>query len=446
MTSSIRDAGRVSPGEGAGRTRLVLILGLLTALGPFTVDMYLPALPTITRHFHTTDTAVQLTLTGTLTGLAIGQLVAGPLSDIYGRRKPLVAGTFLHVSASVACFFAPSIAALGAFRTLQGLGAAATGVIAMAVVRDLFTGRAAAVVLSRLMLVMGVAPILAPSVGGLVSGAISWQGVFLVLAVLGAGMMALGGCALPETLPPDARAGRGISQVLNGYGRLIRDPQFVVLVLVCGLGRSVLWAYIAGSSFVMQGQFGLSSVSYGFAFAAGGVALIGASQVNVALLTRWSPLRISLVSLLVSTIVGGGFVVLSALRAGGFPGFAVPVLVLLFATGFVMPNAPALALSRHGGVAGTAAATVGFAQFGAAGVVAPIVGLLGNTSLAVAITMTAAATLAFTVLALMSISRRERPRARGQDGQNVVRSGPVWATEPAHPVARYHAPTDRCRR
>lgn len=394
----------VAPPEGASRVRLVLILGLLTALGPFTVDMYLPALPTITAHFHTTDTAVQLTLTGTLAGLAIGQLVVGPLSDAYGRRKPLVIGTALHVSASVACFFAPSVAVLGALRCLQGFGAAATGVIAMAVVRDLFVGRAAAVVLSRLMLVMGVAPILAPSVGGVVLSATSWQGVFLVLAGLGAGMMLLGGWALPETLPPAARAGRGISPVLQGYRTLLRDPRFVVLVLVCGLGRSVLWAYIAGSSFVMQGQFGLSSKAYGFAFAGGAVVLIGASQLNVVLLERWSPLRISLVSLLASTGVGVGFIVLAATATGGFPGFALPVLALLGATGFVMPNAPALALSRHGAVAGTAAATVGFAQFGAAAVIAPIVGLLGNTSLAVAITMTASAALGCAALA--AVSRR----------------------------------------
>ncbi|MBB5916129.1 DHA1 family bicyclomycin/chloramphenicol resistance-like MFS transporter [Nocardia transvalensis] len=400
----------VAPPEGAARIRLVLILGALTALGPFTVDMYLPALPTLTAHFHTSDTAVQLTLTGTLAGLAIGQLVVGPLSDIYGRRRPLVIGTALHVSASVACFFAPSVAALGFLRALQGFGAAATGVIAMAVVRDLFTGRAAAVVLSRLMLVMGVAPILAPSVGGLVLGAISWQGVFLVLAGLGAGMMVLGGWAMPETLPPAARTGRRISQALNGYRTLIRDPRFLVLVLVCGLGRSVLWAYIAGSSFVMQGQFGLSSRSYGFAFAAGAVVLIGASQLNVVLLERWSPLRISLVSLLVSTAVGGGFLVLAATATGGFLGFALPVLALLCATGFVMPNAPALALSRYGAVAGAAAAMVGFAQFGAAAVVAPIVGLLGNTSLAVAITTTVAAALGFAALAGVSGRRPPAPR------------------------------------
>lgn len=409
MTNSIREDRAVARPEGGGRLRLVLILGMLTALGPFTVDMYLPALPTITADLHTTDTVVQLTLTGTLIGLAIGQLVVGPLSDVHGRRRPLVIGTAVHVVASASCFFAPSIAVLGALRTLQGFGAAATGVIAMAVVRDLFAGRAAAVVLSRLMLVMGIAPILAPTVGGLLLNTVSWQGVFLVLAGLGMSMMVLGGCALPETLPPAARTGRGIRQVARMYLTLTQDRHFVVLVLVCGLGRGVLWAYIAGSPFVLQDQFGLNPRSYGIAFAAGAVLLIGASQLNVVLLERWSPQRICVVSLVTSTVVGIGFIALAATATGGFLGFSLPVLTLLAATGFVMPNAPALALSRHGEAAGTAAALVGFAQFAAAAMVAPAVGLLGNTSLAVAVAMTVSATLG--LCALLATIRRPRSRS-----------------------------------
>ncbi|MEU7631290.1 multidrug effflux MFS transporter [Nocardia sp. NPDC049220] len=419
MTNSISNPQVVASSERGSRLRLVLILGMLTALGPFTVDMYLPALPTITAQFHTTETAVQLTLTGTLVGLAIGQLVVGPLSDIYGRRRPLVVGTVVHVGASVLCFFAPSIAALGALRTLQGFGAAATGVIAMAVVRDLFVGRAAAVVMSRLMLVMGVAPILAPSVGGLLLTAVSWQGVFLVLAGLGLLMMLLGGYVMPETLPPAARTSRGIAAIARTYLMLGRDLHFLVLVLVCGMGRGVLWAYVAGSSFVLQGQFGLDPEWYGFAFAAGAVVLIGASQLNVVLLDRWSPHRISIASLLVSTGVGVVFVAVAASETGGFLGFALPVLVLLCATGFVMPNAPALALSRHGAVAGTAAAMVGFTQFAAAAIVAPVVGLLGNTSLAVAVAMTVSATLGFLALATVregSRTRRFKPRVRAASG------------------------------
>ncbi|ORM07333.1 multidrug effflux MFS transporter [Prescottella equi] len=408
-TDAVREGARVAAPEGWSRIRLVVILGLLTALGPFTVDMYLPALPAITEDFLTSDAAVQLTLTGTLLGLALGQLVIGPLSDVFGRRRPLVLGTSLHVAASVACWFAPSIAVLGALRALQGLGAAATGVIAMAVVRDLFEGRDAAVVMSRLMLVMGVAPILAPSIGGVLLTAVSWHGVFLVLAGLGLVMIVLGGVAMPETLPPSVRVGRGLGPVLRTYATLARDGHFIVLVLVCGLGRAVLWAYIAGSSFVMQDQFELAPGVYGIAFAAGAVVLIGASQLNVVLLGRWTPLGICVTSLAASTVLGGVAIGLAATATGGFLGFALPVLALLCATGFVMPNAPALALSRHGEAAGTAAAMVGFAQFGAAAVIAPIVGLLGNTSLAIAVAMTGSA-----VLALLALGTVVRPSARSR--------------------------------
>ncbi|MGG7100983.1 multidrug effflux MFS transporter [Rhodococcus sp. 24CO] len=388
---------------GGARIRLVLLLGILTALGPFTVDMYLPALPQITQEFGTSETMVQLTLTGTLLGLAFGQLLIGPLSDIYGRRRPLLVGTVIHVAASLACFFAPSIEVLTTLRTLQGFGAAATGVIAMAIVRDLFTGHDAAVVLSRLMLVMGVAPILAPSIGGALMSVTQWRGVFLALFLLGIAMIALAAASLPETLPIENRSGRGISAIARSYIALGRDAHFMVLVLVCGLGRGVLWSYIAASSYVMQDQFGLSATAYGFAFAGGAVVLIGSSQLNVLLLGRWSPNSITIWAMWGSSVVGAAFVVVAATDSWGFVGFAVPILLMLCATGFVMPNAPAVALSRHGEAAGSAAALIGFAQFGAAAGVAPIVGLLGNTSLAVAISMTGASVLG--VIALLCVRR-----------------------------------------
>ncbi|NKY58417.1 multidrug effflux MFS transporter [Nocardia flavorosea] len=393
------------------RFRLVLTLGALTALGPFTVDMYLPALPVIAADLGTSDATIQLTLTATLIGVAVGQLVIGPLSDAYGRRRPLIAGSAIHVAASVACYFAPSVAVLAGLRTLQGVGAAATAVIAMAVVRDLFTGREAAVVLSRLMLVMGVAPVLAPSIGGLLIPMVSWHGVFLALAGLGVVMVVLGCWALPETLPRAARARHGTISLFRSYGVLVRDRVFVLLVLVCGLVRAVLWAYIAGSAFVLQHQFELSPQLYGFAFAVGAVALIGASQLNVLLLGHWSPDRICLVSLLVSVITGAVFVVVSATDTGGLTGFAVPLMVLLGATGLAMPNSVASALSRHGAAAGSAAAVVGFTQFGAAAIAAPAVGLLGNSALAIAIAMTGAAALALLgFLAARRHSRRQNDR------------------------------------
>src|SRR5689334_19145578 len=193
-----------SPGELlplGRRFRIVLVLGFLTALGPLTIDMYLPSLPTITDDRHATAAAVQLTLTGTLVGLAFGQLLVGPLSDAVGRRLPLLAGIAVHVLASILCVFAPNLALLGTLRVLQGLGAAAAAVIAMAMVRDLFDGLAAARLFSRLILVVGVAPILAPTVGGLVLGWTSWRGVFVVLAAAGAAIMLAAALVLPETLP-----------------------------------------------------------------------------------------------------------------------------------------------------------------------------------------------------------------------------------------------------
>ncbi|WP_280398092.1 multidrug effflux MFS transporter [Nocardia carnea] len=393
-TEEIGNATAVPEPVQHNRIRLVLVLGALTALGPFTVDMYLPALPIIATDLSTTDATIQLTLTATLIGLALGQLVIGPLSDVYGRRRPLIIGSAVHVAASVACYFAPSVALLGAFRALQGIGAAATTVIAMAVVRDLFSGREAAIVLSRLMLVMGVAPVLAPSIGGLLIAVVSWHGVFLTLAGLGLVMILLGCCAMPETLPPAARATRGTASLFRRYGILARDRGFVLLVLVCGLVRAVLWAYIAGSAFVLQHQFGLSPQLYGFAFAIGAVALIGSSQLNVLLLGRWTPDRLCLVALAASVLTGVVFVIVTSTGTGGLAGFAAPLMVLLCTTGLAMPNSVASALSRHGEAAGSAAAVVGFAQFGAAALAAPVVGLLGNSAHAIAIVMTAAATLA----------------------------------------------------
>src|SRR3954471_14880100 len=190
-------------------SRLVLLLGVLVALGPFTIDMYLPALPVIAPDLGSTAAAVQLTLTGTLAGVAVGQLVIGPLSDALGRRRPLVAGLAVHVIASLLCVLAPSVAVLGVLRAFQGFGAAAASVVGMAVVRDLFSGRAAATLFSRLMLVIGASPVLAPTVGGEVLRWSTWRGVFAVLALLGTGVLAMAARRLPETLPSHRRGHAG---------------------------------------------------------------------------------------------------------------------------------------------------------------------------------------------------------------------------------------------
>ncbi|MER7003164.1 multidrug effflux MFS transporter [Dactylosporangium sp. NPDC000555] len=378
----------VDPGDllPAGRRfRLVLLLGFLTALGPLTIDMYLPSLPTITSDLHASAAAVQLTLTGTLAGLALGQLVVGPLSDALGRRLPLLAGIGVHVVASVLCVFAPNLAVLGTLRMLQGLGAAAASVVAMAVVRDLFSGLAAARLFSRLMLVVGVAPILAPTIGGLVLRLTQWRGVFVVLALAGLAIMAATALALPETLPQHRRRSGGAAGTVRDYARLFTDRVYVGLIVVAGLAMVALIAYVSGSSFVFQDGYGMSEQQFALVFAAGAVGLIGATQLNVWLLRRWTPQRILSGALLAGVAAGGVLLLLAATGAGGLAGVLVPLWTVLAAVGLAMPNAPALALSRHGEAAGTAAALLGAVQFGLGAVAAPLVGVLGVGAVAMAI-------------------------------------------------------------
>nr|BFE61030.1 multidrug effflux MFS transporter [Dactylosporangium thailandense] len=402
--TTTRSGDRTTPGEllpASRRFRLVLLLGFLTALGPLTIDMYLPSLPTITSDLHASAAAVQLTLTGTLAGLAIGQLIVGPLSDALGRRLPLLAGIGVHVVASVLCVFAPDLAVLGTLRVLQGLGAAAASVVAMAIVRDLFNGLAAARLLSRLMLVVGVAPILAPTVGGLVLKLTQWRGVFVVLAVAGLAILAATAFALPETLPRERRRGGGIAGTVRDYGRLFADRVYVGLIVVAGLSMAALIAYVGGSSFVFQDQYGMSEQQFALVFAGGAVGLIAATQLNVRLLRRWSPQRILAAALLIGVASGAVLLALAATGAGGLFGVLVPLWAVLAMVGLAMPNAPALALSRHGEAAGTAAALLGAVQFGVGATAAPLVGVLGADSRAMAVVVFGGMTAAVLVLWLV---------------------------------------------
>jgi DHA1 family bicyclomycin/chloramphenicol resistance-like MFS transporter len=388
----------VAPSTGRERIRLVLVLGALVALGPLTIDMYLPALPTIVGDLGTTDAAVQLTLTGTLVGLALGQLLVGPLSDTFGRRRPLLVGVGVHVLASLLCLVAPNVEVLGGLRLLQGVGAAAASVVAMAIVRDLFVGRAAATLFSRLMLVLGVAPVLAPTIGGEVLRFTSWRGVFVVLAVLALLLIALAWRAVPETLPVERRSPLGLRNTLRTYGGLLRDRTFVGLVLVAGLAMAGLFGYVAGSSFVFQEEFGLNEQQFGLVFGAGALFLIGGTQLNAALL-RWFEPRVLLpFALVLGTVAGAALVVVAVLDVGGLVGVIAPLWTVLFSVGLAMPNTPALALARHGEAAGTASALLGAIQMGTGAVVSPVVGVLGNDAVAMGTVMAAGAALALVVL------------------------------------------------
>ncbi|MGK5741124.1 multidrug effflux MFS transporter [Micromonospora sp. URMC 103] len=401
---------------GAGqRLRLVLVLGSLIAIGPLTIDMYLPALPDIAADLDTTSAAVQLTLTGTLAGLAFGQLLVGPLSDAVGRRTPLLAGIGLHVVASVLCVVAPSIEVVGALRLLQGLGVAAASVVAMAVVRDLFDGAAFARLFSRLMLVMGVAPILAPTLGSGLLRWSDWRGVFVALAAFGVLLLTVAAVGLRETLPPAARRRGGVAATARVYGSLLRDRTFVGLVLVTGLAMAALFAYVAGSSFVFQEQYGLDEQEFGLAFGAGAVGLIAATQLNVRLLRRYPPQRILVTALAVGTVAGLALLAIAASGFGGLPAVLASLWVVLAAAGLAMPNAPALALSRHGEAAGTAAALLGAVQFGVGALAAPLVGVLGTGIVAMAVVVAGGMVAALGVLVAVV-----RPARLGEVTQPAV--------------------------
>jgi DHA1 family bicyclomycin/chloramphenicol resistance-like MFS transporter len=380
---------------------MILVLGALVALGPLTIDMYLPALPGIGDELGVSSSVAQLTLTGTLAGLALGQLIVGPLSDSLGRRRPLMVGIVLHMLASVLCVFAPNIVVLGLARGLQGMGAAAAAVVAMAVVGDLYSGRVAATVMSRLILVLGVAPVLAPSLGAAVLLHASWHWIFAALVILAGGLLLIAVFALPETLPAQLRRPLRVAGIASTYLGLLRDARFVTLVLVAALGMSGLFAYIAAAPYVLQGRHGLDQQTFALLFGAGAVALIATTQYNVVLLRRYSPQRIMLSALAFATLAGAVFVGITIAGVGGIAGFVVPVWIVLAAMGLVLPNAPAVALSRHNEAAGTAAALLGAAQFGTGAVVAPLVGVLGNDELALSSVMLTGIAIALVAMLLV---------------------------------------------
>lgn len=380
LTTSAPSETSSPAGAFVGRKylQLVLVLGALSAMGPLTIDAYLPALPQLTADMAATDAQAQLTITGLLVGLGLGQLVIGPLSDAVGRRKPLLFGLAAHGVMSLLCSLAPSVTMLAVTRTLQGVGGAAVAVVAMAIVRDLFTGVRAAQLLSRLMLVVGVAPILAPSLGSALLSVTSWRGIFVVLAGVAVALFVLALVALPETLPPVRRRAGTIGDSLRGYAGLFRDPLFVVMVLVSGLMFATLFAYISGAPFILQELFSLTPQQFGLAFSANAIGLVVMTQLNPLLIRRTSPVTVLFAAVVVSFAGSVALLLTSLTGFGGLLGFMVPIWFIVAAAGLAFPNAPAIALNRHGEAAGSAAALLGAAQFMIGGLIAPLVGALSN--------------------------------------------------------------------
>jgi len=382
-------------------TSTVVVLGLLSTFGPISLDLYLPSLPQLADELHTSASASQLSITFCLLGLAVGQLVAGPLSDRYGRRRPLVVGLTLYLLTSLACAFAPTIEVLLLLRLLQGLAGAAGLVIARAVARDLYSGRELVVFFARLTLVSGLAPVIAPVAGGQLARFTDWRGIFGVLAAFGIVLLIAGVIGVPETLPPDRRLDRGIRSTLLGFGGLVRDRLFVGTALTSGLASASMFAYIAGATFVLQRIYGLSAQGFSFVFGANSIGIMVMSQVGARLVRRHRPERILSIGL-AGNMTGSIGVAVTVLGGLGLPWLVGSLFVMVASLGMVFPNAMAIALAEHGAQAGTASSVLGLLQYVVGALVAPLVGIAGeDTAVPLGVVAFCASAGAVTVFLLM---------------------------------------------
>ena len=352
-----------------------VMLGLLSAIGLFAIDMYLPALPTISVQFHADSHQVQASLMSFFIAMAVSQLFYGPLSDIFGRKRPLYFGLGLYVAGAIGCALSPNIESLIAFRFLQGMGACAGVVISRAIVRDLHTGVAAAQLMSRLMLVFSVSPILAPLAGSIVTVFGDWRLIFgVMVAAAGLGLV-IAVFFLEETRPAEKRNESSLASAIEAYRTLLRDPYYLGLVMIASFGMSSYMIYVANSSFVLIEHYGLSPSFYSAVFSINAVAFIGMSQMNGWLSRKYGLRRV------IRSAIGGFAAVMTmlfAVTALGTDRLEVMSLFLFAGYGFlglVIPTAAVLALEAHGRIAGTASALMGTLQFVTSAIVIGVGGL-----------------------------------------------------------------------
>ncbi|MFD3589132.1 multidrug effflux MFS transporter [Streptomyces sp. NPDC058683] len=401
---------------------LVLVLGALTATPPLAMDMYLPSLPEVTRSLHAPAATVQLTLTACLAGMALGQLVVGPMSDRWGRRRPLLAGLAVYVAATALCALAPNVETLVAFRLAQGLAGAAGIVIARAVVRDLYDGVAMARFFSTLMLVSGVAPIVAPLIGGQILRVTDWRGVFVVLTVVGAVLAAVVWAKLPETLPAADRHAGGAAAAVRAMRALLADLPFTGYMLAGGFAFAALFAYISASPFVIQEIYGASPQTFSLLFGLNSVGLVIAGQINGKVLVGRVGLDKVLGAGLAVTVLASTALLLMTTGVFGPVGLApvaTALFVLMSAMGFALPNAQSLALLRTRHTAGSASALLGTSSFLVGAVASPLVGIAGErTAVPMAIVQ-----LAGTLVALACFVGLCRPWTARGNTRAVLENG-----------------------
>ena len=404
--------------EAQARTGLVvtLVLGGLTALPPLSMDMYLPALPQVTTALHAPAATVQLTLTACLAGMALGQLAVGPLSDRWGRRRPLLAGMAVYVLATAVCAFAPTAPLLIGFRLVQGLAGAAGIVIARAVVRDLYDGVAMARFFSTLMLISGVAPIVAPVIGGQILRLTDWRGVFAVCTVIGVLLTFVTWRFLHETLPPERRHKGGLAVTFGAMRGLVADRVFLGYVLTGSFAFAALFTYVSASAFVVQDVYGASPQTFSLLFGLNSIGIVGVGQLNGKVLVgRVSMDRVLGVGLVLITLASVALVALTCGVFGpaGLPEIAAALWVLMASMGLVLPTTNTQALLRTRKAAGSASALLGTSSFLIGAVLSPLAGVAGDgTALPMAVVQLTCVSVAVTCFVGLCLRGRRTVEGR----------------------------------
>lgn len=389
----------------------ILVLGLLTAIGPFSIDMYLPGFNDIARSLHTSPATVALSLSSYFIGLALGQLLYGPLLDRYGRKKPLYGGLALYIVATAVCMQARDIHTLIVLRFIQAIGSCGAQVAAMAMVRDLFGARDSAKALSLLLLVVGASPMIAPTVGGYVVVAFGWRTVFLILGIVSVIITLLTIFFLPESYAADPEFSLKPGPIIRNFISVLRMRQFLVATMVEALAFSGLFAYVTGSPMLFMNVFGVDKRTYGWIFAFLSIAFIVLSQFNSLLLRRYSSAQIIRISMTGQVITAVIFVTGSI---AGWYGLGTTIAMLfLFLTflGFTYPNAAALALAPFQKNAGTASSLLGTLQMGMGTAASIAVSIFSNGTAKPIAAVIAASSLAAMIVLIMGASRRGFPAA-----------------------------------
>jgi len=382
----------------ANRTVVLIILGLLSAIGPFSIDLYLPAFDTIPTDYDVSIDRVQLSLSSFFVGVALGQMIYGPLLDKYGRKKPLIFGLALYCVASLLCTTASSVEQLIVFRFLQALGSCSGMVAARAMVRDYYDSQEAAKVFSLLMLVIAVSPILAPSFGAFLIAHFDWHYLFIVLFVLGALILAATIFILPESYQGNKNFSLKPAAIVQKFWAVLINPTFLTYCAVGSIASAGLYAYLAGSSFVMQQVYGLTESQYGLAFAFVAFAMLTATQLNRFFLNRWHSIKISIIANGWHSLVGVSLIFFYYTGLLSFPILLIGTFFYLFGHGFIFPNTSAMALTPFKELAGSASALLGCVQMALGGVASAAVSYLHDgTALPMIGVMCACAVLALII-------------------------------------------------